>query len=223
MPGCTGDRITYNIDVDSIARGNQTNKYVLLSGDNKLNSGDLQFQEYASYITRALLKRGFTQAESIDSAEVAIFLAYGIGEPQEHQYSYSRPIFGQTGVSSSYTTGSATTYGGLTNYSGITSYTPTYGITGIANHTDTYVTYYRYLILDAINADEFRTSNKLNQEWKTTITSTGSSSDLRKIFPLMVAASVPYIGINTTGKVSKELNGNEDIFHEIMGVSVKDK
>ena len=223
MPGCIGDRIAYEIDVDSITRGNQTNKYFLLSGDNTVKISDLQFQEYASYINRALLKRGFTQAESIDSAEVAIFLAYGIGNPQERQYSYSSPTFGQTGVSSSYTTGSATTYGGVTNYSGTTSYTPTYGITGNTNHTRTYVTYYRYIILEAINAAEYRTSNKLNQEWKTTITSTGSSSDLRKIFPIMVAASVTYIGINTAGKVTDELNGNEDIIHEIMGVSVKDK
>lgn len=117
--------------VSSFAYPNALEKkrYIILPGNKDVEANDLQFVEFTSYIQKILSEKGLEKAISLDSAEIAIFLQYGIGNPQTHQYSYAIPMWGQTGVSSSSTSGTLTTYGRAGTYSGTTTYTPTYGIT----------------------------------------------------------------------------------------------
>ena len=64
----------------------------------------------------------------------------------------SMPIYGQTGISSSYTTGTLTDYdNGYASYSGRTISTPQYGVVGSSTYT--YTTYGRSLILMIINKE----------------------------------------------------------------------
>jgi hypothetical protein len=191
--------------------------FVLLPGNKDTSVTDLQFREYAAYIDRALVSRGYVPAESIDKADLAVFVIYGIGNPQEHQYSYSIPTFGQTGVSSSSTYGTLNTYGSFGTYSGTTTYTPTYGITGSTSHIRTYTTYFRFLVLDALNLSEYKQTKKEVQLWKTTITSTGSSGDLRRVFPYMVTASMPHIGTNTGQQIKVILEENDPAVLNVKG------
>ena len=107
LTGCATVHQSYNINVDSI-NAPQTEfktKYLLLSGIKDVGEDDLQFREYVGYVDRALAMIGYTKATSFDEAEIAVYLSYGIGDPESHTYSYSVPTWGQTGVSSS------TTYG----------------------------------------------------------------------------------------------------------------
>ena len=46
--------------------------------------------------------------------------------------------------------------------------------------------------------------------WKTNITSTGSSGDLRLVFPVLVGAAADHLGTNTGHQVVVEL-GEDDI------------
>lgn len=179
----------------------------------------MQFKEYASYVRRALIKQGFAPAESFESANVAIFLVYGIGDPQQEQYSYSVPTWGQTGVSSSYTTGTINTYGSFSSYTGTTTYTPTYGVTGSRTHTGTRISYFRFMILDAVDLDEYKKSQTEVQLWKTTVASSGSSGDLRQVFPILVAASQQYIASNTGKKVSFSLREGDSRVLEVKGIT----
>ena len=141
------------------------------------------------------------------------------GDPQEHQYSYSIPTWGQTGVSSSYTTGTISSYGGYGSYSGTTTYTPAYGITGSTTHIGSYTTYFRFIVLDAVDLDEYKKSKKEVQLWKTYVTSSGSSSDLRRVFPILVAASQQYFGKNTGQKVEVNLDEEDERVTEIKGIT----
>ena len=52
------------------------------------------------------------------------------------------------------------------------------------------------MILDAIDLNEYRETEKEVQLWKTTVTSTGTSGDLRQVFPILVAASQEHIHNN---------------------------
>jgi hypothetical protein len=181
-------------------------------------------------VNRALIKRGFFPAVSFDKANVVIFLSYGIGDPQEHQFSYSVPVWGQTGVSSSSTYGSMNTHGSLntfgnygsyqgnTSFSSTTTYTPSYGITGFTSHIGSYKTYFRFMLLDAYDLNEYKSSKKEVQLWKTTVTSTGRSGDLRRVFPILVAASKKHIGKNTGKKIQVALQDNDKSVIEIKGV-----
>lgn len=224
VSGCATMQPQFSVRVDSISGGTaDKNSYILLPGNKDTKAEDLQFKEYAAYVNRALIKQGFVPAESFENANVAIFLIYGIGDPQEHQYSYSIPTWGQTGVSSSYTTGTISSYGGYGSYSGTTTYTPTYGITGNTTHIGSHITYFRFMVLDAVDLDEYKKSEKEVQLWKTTVTSSGSSGDLRQVFPILVAASQQYVGKNTGQKVEVNLYEEDERVIEIKGITKTEK
>lgn len=207
------------VSVDSISSDAAPRKknYVLLPGNKDTSADDLQFKEFATYVHRALASQGFTLAPSIEDADITIFLAYGMGDPQRHQYTYAIPLWGQTGVSSSTTYGTLSTYGGFGTYSGTTTYTPTYGITGYSRGVREYTTYFRFLVLDAYDFETLKRENKLVQVWKTVVTSTGSSGDLRRVVPGLVAALSPYLGKNTGRKMEVVIEEDNPAVAEIKG------
>lgn len=219
ISGCA-NQYQYYVNVDSLSsEGSDTKKtYILLPGNKDTSVEDLQFKEFATYVHRALAAKGFVAGDSIEKAELAVFLAYGISEPREQLYSYSLPIWGQTGVSSSTTFGRLSTYGGYGTYSGTTTYTPSYGVIGYTTHVGSYTTYFRFILLDAYDLETYRKQKKLSQSWRTTITSTGSSGDLRRVFPILVAASKAYLGSNTGGKVRVVIDENDAAVLEIKDV-----
>jgi hypothetical protein len=97
-------------------------------------------------------------------------------------------------------------FGGDSLYSGTTTYTPTFGVTGYVPRTESVTTYSRFIVLDAYDAERYKRDTKLEQVWRTIVTSTGSSGDLRRIFPAMVAGSVRYFGMNPGAKVGVNVN-----------------
>lgn len=221
---CAGCGPAFHVKVDSICSGKLLagSKCVVRPADPNTTGGSLQFREYASYIERALQEKGYKLTDNINEAQVIVFLAYGISEPHESHYSYSTPVWGQTGVSSAYTTGSVYNYGGGTSsYSGTTTYTPQYGITGYQSHSGTRISYTRHVVLDAYDLKEYQKTQKEVQLWRTTITSSGSSGDLRQVFPVMVAASLKHIGKNTGKQVKVVLWENDKRVQEIKGLAKK--
>lgn len=193
-------RIIFISSVSALARSDaqEKRKFLLLPGEEGVAEMDLQFLEYAGYVRRLLGETGFVPASSVDDADAIVFLSYGIGDPKEHVYSYSVPVWGQTGVSSSYTTGTVSTNG---SYSGSTTYVPTYGVTGHSSHVGTYTTYTRFMRVAAFDAREYVKSQKLIQVWTTTVVSTGSSGDLRRVFPYMAAACRRLVSVSTPESV----------------------
>jgi len=218
----TGCGATYfHVNVNSIGNSLQKqNTYVLFSGNKDTDVNSLEFKEYAKYVNNALKEKGFIET-SFKKASIAIFVSYGIGEPKENNYSYSTPIYGQTGYSSSRTTGTVNTYGNNTSYSGTTTYTPTYGVTGSQSHSGVYITYFRYLILDATDLNEYKKTKKQIQLWKTTVTSTGSSGDLRQVIPILVGASKNYIGSNTGKKLLIKITEDDKRVLTVKGIKEK--
>ena len=219
MISCVGPKFLVNVDSICSPEPEAKKNYVLLPGLEGINANDLQYQEYANYVDKALAKKGFLKSDDIKNADIAIFLVYGIGDPQVQQYTYSLPVWGQTGVSSSSTYGTINTFDNTTTYSGTTTYTPTYGIVGSTTHTGTTVTYFRYLVLDAIDLEIYRKNKKVVQVWKTSVTSPGSSGDLRQVFPILVGASMDYIGTNTGKKVRVTLYENDKRVKEVKGLA----
>jgi hypothetical protein len=179
VAGCATARQTqFLVQVDSLARPESGSRrsYILLPGNMDTSVGDLQFQEYATYVHRALATRGLLLARSFEAVDVVVFLSYGIGDPQIHYYSYSLPVWGQTGYSGSTTSGTVSTFGGTAAYSGTTTYTPTYGITGYSSHLGSATTYFRFILLDAYDLERYKRDKELTQVWRSTITSTGSTA-----------------------------------------------
>lgn len=57
--------------------------------------------------------------------------------------------------------------------------------------------YFRFLVLDAVDLKEFRATAEVTPVWRTTVTSSGSSGDLRRVFPVLAAAASDHVGTNT--------------------------
>lgn len=195
----------------------QKHPYLLFPGNEAVTWEDLQFQEYAQYLMRVLNSQGFVSADKAEDADVAIVLSYGIGDPQTHQYSYALPVWGETGVSSSHTYGIATAFGNSASYSGTTTYTPTYGITGYTTQLGSVTSDFRYALIPGYDFKAFKDSNKQVQLWRTTITSTGSSGDLRQVFPILISAAVPYLASNTGKQVPVRLYESDEIVRKVKG------
>jgi len=184
-------------EVDSLARADSVgNRYVLfhvlLTGNDNVDVDGLELAFYKAQTVRALNTSGY-QESPIEEADFAIFVRYGMGAPRTG--SYSVPIFGRTG----YKTTGATTLGILPtigNMSTINSTTtvdsePTFGSVGTAKRSRT--VYLRHLILTAYDLSSNK-DGKYDEAWRTTVTSTGSSGDLRRVFPLLLASGASHFG-----------------------------
>ena len=217
VAGC-GARFVVNVDSINSGYELQKNNYILLSSNEGVDVNDLQFQEYSQYIKRALSSLGFIEATDFNSAEVGIFLRYGIGDPQVTPFSFSEPVYGQTGGGMS--TFSMSTHGssGYAKTHGTIYSSPTYGVVGSKTYSGTSVSYFRYMIIDCIDLGVYHRDKTMQQLWKTTVTSSGRSSDLREVFPVLVAASVPYIGTNTGKQIRIHLFENESRVKQIKGL-----
>lgn len=146
----------------------------------KEQEDSLEFQTYAKIVKSELEKRGMTEAP-FDQAKYAIFMLYGINDGKQVVSSY--PIFGQTGTSSSYTTGTVTSNGNTASYSGTTYNTPTYGVVGSGARTDTVFT--RYLNIDII--DIAKSGNgKVQKVYEGKAISAGSSGQLAPVMPAII-------------------------------------
>jgi hypothetical protein len=209
----------FYISVDSLAASgaNAKKTYLLLPGNQGVTAADLQFKEYAEYLKRVLSKKGYVYTESKDEANLAIYLAYGTGDPETHQYSYELPIWGRTGFYAPSTNVAATVVNGQTKYMTYTTYTPEYGYIGYNTHIDSVTTYRRFAVITAYDYEQFKKDEKEVQLWKTTINSTGSSDDLRRIFPVLMAASIPYLATDTGSKVYLSMYETDAIVQEVKG------
>ena len=218
--GCTH---AYLVIVDSIGNNQppQNTSYVIVAGNSSTDSNDLQFQEYASYLATALNALGYKQVDPSNAADadIEVFLSYGVGDPQKHQYSYSEPVWGQTGTQT-------TQYATVSNVHGtqvINSYTdtePDYGVTGYTTQVGEYTTYEKYVLIDAYDLKTRTSDNKLKHIWKTSINCTSKTQQLRKVFPVLLAGAWPYLGKNTGQQIEVTVPVDSESVSKLKG-SVK--
>lgn len=206
--GCKS--INFVVDISSINH-NETagNKVFIAPGMKDVAINDLQFQEFSNYIKKALIKKGFEIVNTIDDADQVVMLAYAISNPQN--YTRNIPLWGPTGIDSSNTYGNISSSG---SYYGSTYYNKTYGITGVVPIQETY--YIRSILLTSYDWQMFKKKKVEKQLWKTLIESSGSSNDLRYVFPYMIVAAEQYISTNTTHAVTVKINENDSRVKEYI-------
>jgi uncharacterized protein DUF4136 len=148
----------------------------------KEQEGSLEHKAYEEAVRQELNAKGFRET-TVNQAQVAVFLAYGIDTGREVVSSY--PIIGQTGVSSSSTYGTIQNYGRYGAYSGTTTYTPTYGVvgTGVTSQTQ----YTRVFRLDIVDKQALAEGNT-KKLYEGKVVSSGYSGQLATVLPTMVKA-----------------------------------
>lgn len=201
---------SYSINVSSLSnlQPNNHSRYTIIPLDDRVDSSDLQFQEYARYVKHTLPPSAGHYVDPDDDPDVVVILGYGLGDPTDQISSFSIPQYGQTGVSSARTHGTLSSYGSYGTYSSTTTYTPTYGITGSTTHVRSSRTYQRHIGLYAYNVQS--TESEPKQIWQSVITSRGSNNDLRSVFPVMLAAAAPIIATNSGESVTFSIKEDDE-------------
>jgi hypothetical protein len=218
-----GYGVAYTTSVNSFGNYNLLGKtFYIESGDNNISSNDVEFKEYASYISESLKLSGATEIKDKTNADMCVLLNYGISD-ESYIEAVPVPIWGQTGISSISTTsqtigtsfgsasGSATRVGnsvygsargsstGISTTTTTTNVTPSYGITGYSS-VNRRVNLFRR-VLNIYAYDNKQTSNPI-MLWKTNLISDGSSRDLRVV--------LPYMAYLSWGRLGKSNGGYED-------------
>jgi hypothetical protein len=189
--------------------------FVVLPGGVGADTNDLQFLEVRGYMNRALRSRGFTPAASGQTPDLAVFVAYGIGDPVNQSYSYSMPAWGQIPGSTTSITATSTGASGQSTTTATATTAPRYGVVGSRQGTYSYTTFTRYLVVRAVDVARYRESGVVREAWHTAVVSTGSSGDLRAVLPILIAGSSRYLGSNTGQAVSIALRENDELVQSI--------
>jgi len=191
MVGCAPKALQFEVKVDALRdpEAPEMRTYVVRPGLEGLDANDPQFKEFATYLDSALCDNGFRPAEEGGPVEMVIFLSYGVGEPRT-------------------TTESTAAYGSV---SGRTA--PGVVSTRTVDRTE----YPRWVVVEAVDADAFVKTHQFVELWRTAMTSSGSSGDLRLVFPIMVAAGKSYIATSTGRPVSCMLTENSPEVLKVRG------
>ena len=210
----------YHIQVDAISDRTATvgRVYQIMPGNKNINSNDLQFKEFAGLLVNVMAMQGYTYASASQPAEIEVYLSYGIGEPEKHTYSYTVPVWGQTGTDVYSQTNTVTNPATSSSTQYSTTYVePQYGVTGYTEQTGEYTSYKKYVILDAYDIKNGTQGSKLNEIWKVSLAASGKINDLRKIYPALLAASVNYIGTSTGEVISVDIPADSEVIKAIKG------
>ena len=218
--GCVGypGAEYFNCKIDAISSPNiqdplnQRITYTLVNNFKTPTGNDLLTEEFSTYTHALLQKKGFIRARDATSADIKIIISGGISSPRTTYYTHSNLTWGQTGISSSNTSGTVNSFGTINSFGNSstlqkqstvnynTNYTPTYGFTEGPPQLASATTYDRFLKIDAIKNGK--------TIWSTTVSSTGTGSDMRMIFPNLLAAAQPYLASNTGSQITKNIQFN---------------
>jgi hypothetical protein len=202
--GCASLGPRFYVDVSALSDPQlpKQRTYVVDPGLQGVDPTDLQFREFATQLDRVLRSKGFAPAAADARPDLLILLSYGIGEPQMSYYSY--PVFGRISGGTSTFTASTFGSGGGTRTTGTITSPTRHGVVG--TRTGTRREFTRWAAVEAVDVEAFVKTQRVVQAWRTTMTSSGSSGDLRRVVPVMLAAGQPYIGTNTRQQVRRVLN-----------------
>ena len=180
--------------------------YVLLPGDKDVSS-DPHFGELAGYVRRTLAELDYKEVERA-SADIIILLRYGLSSSSIDMKHLVRPaVLNSNGA---VPMAPAVAYG-ATNPLG-----PSHSITRAALLiTPVTAVYSRWLLLEALDA---RASEKVTL-WKIAAIESGYYPDLKRLFPIMLAACKPFIGQTTKEEVVVYLGEDDEEVSSIRGES----
>jgi hypothetical protein len=201
--GCASLGQRFYVDVSALQdpRLPEKRTYVIYPGLQAVDPADLQFREFAGQLDRVLLAKGFRPAAPDARPDLLVLMSYGIGEPQTSYYSY--PVFGRISGGTSTFTASTFGSGGSAQTTGTVTSPTRHGV--VATRTVARKEFQRWAAIEAVDVETFIKTQKIAQAWRTEMSSSGSSGDLRRVFPVMLAAGQPYIGAKTRQQVRRVL------------------
>jgi hypothetical protein len=143
--------------------------------------GSLEYGNYAQQISDKLKGLGMVEVSDPAQAAVAVFIRFGIDSGSQVTSTY--PVIGQTGVASSFTTGTVNRFGNTASVNTTTQNIPSLGVVGTG--TDVNTVFRRYLDLEVVDAASLSSASP-KKLYEGKARSTGSSPQLARVMPFMV-------------------------------------
>ncbi|HEY3275515.1 MAG TPA: hypothetical protein VGJ94_02760 [Syntrophorhabdaceae bacterium] len=187
LSGCAAGRYEYRVAVISTVYYSSSGnvRYVLLPCNKDMDHSLPRFEDFAPVLADALEDIGFYEAESIDTADMVLLAAWGLGSGPpscEPRLAAAGPdqkalIPVQYDVPSSQPITAVASRG---------SFPPARGVPATPSR--------RFLVLMAVSREPFQMRSEIVPLWKTFASSTGYITDLGIILPVLLEACKPYIG-----------------------------
>lgn len=198
------------VTVNALSSGQSLGKkFVIIPASQELwNTKQIEYNQIAAVVTESLRGLGYTRVNDEKLADQAILLNFMRSGAVSNTRNVTVPIYGQTGVSSATTYGSANTtfnsYGGgygtaNTTGTATTIYTPTYGITGAYNTTVTDTFYGAGVILESYDAKAYINNKKVIMLWKVGSSVVSQYSDGIADYKGLARIAASYADQNTEG------------------------
>jgi hypothetical protein len=201
LGGCA---TTHELKVDSLAKPNaeQSISYEIKNRNPLVADDSLRYKEAAGYVKTALSGKGLYEAPPNTKADMIVDLDYGVGPPQMKRETISEPVYitlpGQIRTERVQV---GTDSQGRPIYQTITVQDPpTTEFAGFREYIVTVVVYEKYLKLSARENKEATEGSPPSEIWTVDVTSEGENRDIRKALPVLVGASIEYIGKDTQGQ-----------------------
>ena len=207
-----GCATTHELKVDAIAKPKAENaiSYEIRNKNPLVADDSLRYKEAANLVKTGLSGRGLFEAPANVKADMVIDLDYGVGQPQVRRETVSEPVYitlpGQIRTERVQV---GTDSQGRPIYQTITVQDPpTTEFAGFREYTVTVVVYEKYLRLTARENKEPVEGQPPTEVWTLDITSEGESKDIRKHLPILVAASIDFVGKDTQGQKKIRIKDN---------------
>jgi len=196
---------SYDMQVNSAAKptAKPSISYRIESSNPSLDPSTLRYQEAEKFVKTALSGKGMYEAPKPELADMVVTLDYGIGPPVIKQVPVSQPVY-QT-VPGSTTTDvvqSGTDSKGNPVFSTVVNQVPSrQDYIGDREYMTTVTTYEKRLVMTARENKEGTEGKAAKPVWGVEVTSEDESKDLRKYLPVLIAASIEYIGKDSGGEI----------------------
>jgi hypothetical protein len=205
---------TYEMKVDSLTSSKLDHgvSYRIVNRNPTIETDSLRYKEAEKAVKVALSGKGMYEAADLEKADVVVTLDYGIGPPRVTQETRSQPVFAtaQGQVHTVMVQAGSDRQGNPLYMTITTQDAPTTQYVGDEEYVVPVITYEKYLRLSA-RENKPATEGKQPQEvWAVDVTTDGTSNNLRKYIPLMAAATIGYIGKDTSGEQKVQLKEGSD-------------
>lgn len=210
MSGCAQ---TYRFKVDALAApvAGETRTFAIETPRGGEGGSQLRYREAADYVERALIARGWQEAEA-DAANLLVQLEASVSNPLTETEVRSEPVYFETWGRSRYIrTPVFNEDGKVVRYVGSYVWSPprTY-FAGYNDYARNYTVYEKTLTITAVTQEG-------EEAWTVTVATIDESSDLRSYIPLLAAAALPYVGETTDGAVMVRLKADDEKVQYLRG------
>ncbi|HWA11363.1 MAG TPA: DUF4136 domain-containing protein [Opitutaceae bacterium] len=211
LSGCAS---SYEMKVDALTRPklDTTASYKIVNRNPTVDSDSLRYKEVEKAVKTALSGRGMYEAPDESTADLIVNLDYGINPPKVTEERRTQPVYLSTpGQIRTETVQVGQDRQGNPIFTTITTQEPPRTeYAGDEEYMVPVVTYEKYLRLSARENKVAAEGKQPMEVWSIDVTSEGSSSNLRKYIPLMAAATIGYIGKDTSGEKNIRLKDDKD-------------